>query len=274
MKYAQDFRGIARNALKGKWRLAAFVGFLATLMGGGIGVRSVSSNWSSSSESSSSIFEQLPSIDISPRAMKIILIALLLLLVWMIVLIVISGAATLGYAVFNLKIIDGEDVSTHDLFSRFNRLGDGFWMNFGVGLYITLWSLLFVIPGIIKSYSYSMTPFIMAENPDMKVDAAITESRRIMDGNKWRLFCLNFSFIGWQFLCLIPDIIGLLISLYLVMTTGNYVFLLLLIPCGIPSFIGGLFLRPYMSASMTAFYREICFAKAAPEFIPTLDNID
>ena len=273
MKYAEDFREIARNALKGNWRLAAFVGFLAALMGGGLGVKTPSSNWSSNSESTSNIFENL-NINISPEAIKIILICVLVLLVWAIVLIVISGAATLGYAVFNLKLIDGEEVSTHDLFSQFNRIGDGFWMNLGVGLYTFLWSLLFVIPGIIKSYSYSMTPFIMAENPGMKVDAAITESRRIMDGNKWRLFCLNFSFIGWQLLCLIPDIISFAVRFYLASVTGNYAFLLLIIPCGIPSFIGGLFLRPYMSAAMTAFYREICFEKAIHEITPAPEQVD
>lgn len=273
MKYAEDFREIARNALKGKWRLSALVGFLAALMGGGLGVNCPSLDLNSNSESTSNIIENL-NINISPEAMKIILILLLVLLVWVIVLIVISGAATLGYAVFNLKLIDGEEVSTHDLFSQFNRIGDGFWMNFGVGLYIFLWSILFVVPGIIKSYSYSMTPFIMAENPGMKVDAAITESRRIMDGNKWRLFCLNFSFIGWQLLCLIPDIISLFVSLYLVMVTGNYGFLLLLIACGIPSFIGGLFLRPYMTAAVTAFYREIRFEKVIPEITPAPDQMD
>ena len=76
------------------------------------------------------------------------------------------------------------------------------------GLYVALWSLLLVIPGIVKSYSYAMAPYIMAEHPALTANEAITESRRIMDGNKWRLFCLDFSFIGWELLCVLPMLAG------------------------------------------------------------------
>ena len=77
-------------------------------------------------------------------------------------------------------------------------------MKFLQGLYIALWSLLLVIPGIVKTYSYAMTPYIMSEHPSLTANEAITESRRIMNGNKWRLFCLDFSFIGWELLCSLP----------------------------------------------------------------------
>lgn len=77
-------------------------------------------------------------------------------------------------------------------------------MKFLQGLYIALWSLLLVIPGIVKTYSYAMTPYIMSEHPSLTANEAITESRRIMNGNKWRLFCLDFSFIGWELLCSVP----------------------------------------------------------------------
>ena len=68
-------------------------------------------------------------------------------------------------------------------------------------VFIFLWSLLLVIPGLIKSYSYAMSNFILADNPTMSANDAITASRKMMDGNKWRLFCLDFSFIGWYLLC-------------------------------------------------------------------------
>lgn len=64
-------------------------------------------------------------------------------------------------------------------------------------VFLALWSMLFIIPGIIKYYSYSMTFFIKAEHPEYTATQAITESRRIMNGNKFRLFCLDLSFIGW-----------------------------------------------------------------------------
>ena len=67
-------------------------------------------------------------------------------------------------------------------------------------LYIVLWSLLFVIPGIIKSYEYRMIPYILADNPEMPTEEVFAESKRLMSGNKWKAFVLDLSFIGWQLL--------------------------------------------------------------------------
>ena len=70
-------------------------------------------------------------------------------------------------------------------------------------IFICLWSMLFIVPGLIKSYSYRMVPYILAENPDMKAVDAITRSREIMDGNKRKSFVLDLSFIGWILLSVI-----------------------------------------------------------------------
>ena len=67
-------------------------------------------------------------------------------------------------------------------------------------IFLCLWSLLFVIPGIIKSYSYAMVSYILADNPSLGAREAITLSRKMMNGNKWRAFVLDLSFIGWIFL--------------------------------------------------------------------------
>jgi uncharacterized membrane protein len=67
-------------------------------------------------------------------------------------------------------------------------------------VYQLLWSLLFIIPGIIKYYSYRMVPYILAENPNIDSDRAITLSREMMNGNKLNLFILELSFIGWYIL--------------------------------------------------------------------------
>ncbi len=67
-------------------------------------------------------------------------------------------------------------------------------------LYIFFWSLLFIIPGIVKSYSYRMVPYIMAENPEMESREAFRLSRLMMDGEKWDAFVLDLSFIGWHIL--------------------------------------------------------------------------
>ena len=69
-------------------------------------------------------------------------------------------------------------------------------------LFIWLWSLLFVIPGIIKAYEYRLVPYIFAENPDMKYSDILAESSKLMKGNKWKTFVLDLSFIGWELLSL------------------------------------------------------------------------
>ena len=67
-------------------------------------------------------------------------------------------------------------------------------------LFTYLWSLLFVIPGIIKGYEYRMIPYILAENPGIDYREAFAASKQMMDGNKWKAFVLDLSFFGWNFL--------------------------------------------------------------------------
>lgn len=67
-------------------------------------------------------------------------------------------------------------------------------------LYTFLWSLLFVIPGIIKTYEYRMIPYILAENPQIDRKEAFRLSKSMMDGEKWRTFVLDLSFLGWRIL--------------------------------------------------------------------------
>ena len=65
-------------------------------------------------------------------------------------------------------------------------------------VYIVLWSLLYVIPGIIKSYEYKMIPYLLSENPEMTTEQAFAESKKLMTGNKWKAFVLDLSFILWD----------------------------------------------------------------------------
>ena len=101
------------------------------------------------------------------------------------------------------------------------------WGMFLMGLFIALWTLLFIIPGIVKMFSYAMTPFILEENPDLTANEAIDRSRAMMKGHKFDLFWLFLSFIGWGILC--------------VFTLG----------------IGTLWLTPYMQTSIAAFYEDV-----------------
>ncbi|MBQ3257047.1 MAG: DUF975 family protein, partial [Oscillospiraceae bacterium] len=160
---------------------------------------------------------------------------------------------------FNLNLVDGKEARFEDLFSQFHRLGDGFVMVLLMGIYEFLWSLLFVIPGIIKSFSYAMTPYILYEHPEYNPNYAITVSREMMDGNKFRLFCLNLSFIGWSLLAALPSIIALAAVL-----TGNF----FLLPLILVTIVGDLFVGAYMEAAQAAFYREVSGTELAGMEVP------
>ena len=263
MKCAADFRANARYALRGRWPVAILTGFVASLIGANI-VNNGGGSSNSNNDSTGTIFRDLEVTEFWLQFRTLIIVAIAVLVIWLIITIVIGGAGKLGYATFNLKLVDKKNAALADLFSQFHRLGDGFCMNFLMGLYTFLWTLLFIIPGLIKTYSYAMTPYILAENPGMTATDAITESRRIMDGNKWRLFCLGFSFIGWSLLCAAPTLIALGIVFGIAIQTGNLAVFLWLIPASIPTFIGSLFLSPYQETAWAAFYRDVSGTAATP----------
>lgn len=276
MKHSSYYKGVALDALKGKWPMAVLTGFLASLLGGGILSSSSGGSGSSSNSSSNSYLEnfyyELQTSEIWNLLHAAIVVTAIILVIWGIVQIIIGGAASLGYAKFNLNLIDYKNADISDLFSQFHRLWDGFCMNFLVGLYIFLWSLLLIIPGIIKTYSYAMTPYIMAENPEMTVSEAIKESMRIMDGQKMSLFFLNLSFIGWDMLISAPSIFGLSFVTARMVNGGSLSNILFFIPCALITFTGFLFLHPYIAATNAAFYRDISAPKATYE--PTEQTVE
>ena len=95
-------------------------------------------------------------------------------------------------------------------------------MNFLVGLFTFLWSLLFIIPGIIKAYSYSMSLYILAENKGKPALECINESMAMTEGHKMDLFVLGLSFIGWGLLCAITfGIAGIWVAPYMEATFAN-----------------------------------------------------
>lgn len=140
---------------------------------------------------------------------------------------IIGGVLQLGYCRFLLRQHDGRSVEFNDLFSQFDRFGAGFAQRFLRNLYVTLWSLLFIIPGIVKSYAYAMTPFIMAEHPNLTASQAINLSQQMMDGHKTDLFILDLTFLGWSILASLPFNLGHLV------------------------------LNPYKNAAYAAFYRQL-----------------
>lgn len=107
--------------------------------------------------------------------------------------------------IFNMSIKakKGQKPLAKDLFWGFNRFTQSFLITLLNFAFIFLWTLLLVIPGVIKSFSYAMSNYIAIENPNMSAQECITESRKRMNGNKWKLFCLELSYIGWFLLIIL-----------------------------------------------------------------------
>lgn len=141
---------------------------------------------------------------------------------------IVTGPLILGISICCLKLIRKEEVKVENLFSGFTENFVTSFVAYALNsIFIALWTLLFVIPGLIKSYSYSMTFYVLKDNPKLTATEARKESMRLMDGNKWRLFCLDFSFIGWILLSILT--LGILL----------------------------LWVEPYMEVAHAEFYEEI-----------------
>lgn len=143
---------------------------------------------------------------------------------------ILSALMGYGLSVYLLKLIRGEERSLSDLFYYFksgHQFVRGTITTVLVTVFVILWTLLFVIPGIIKGIAYSQVAYILKDKPDMKPLDAITLSRRMMDGYKWKYFLLCLSFIGWAILVAITFGIALL------------------------------YVGPYYYASITQFYEEV-----------------
>ena len=132
-----------------------------------------------------------------------------------------------GYSIVMLSVMRGGEMNIGGLFDGFNDFGRIVGTKLLQAIYTFLWTLLLVIPGIIKNYSYAMTDFILKDQPELANNAALAQSMAMMDGNKMKLFLLDLSFIGWAILCLF--------------TFG----------------IGFLFLQPYVQSAHAAFYEDL-----------------
>ncbi|MBC2581303.1 DUF975 family protein [Clostridium sp. DJ247] len=144
-----------------------------------------------------------------------------------IISIILTGPFTLGIISCFIKLVRKEVFKFENLFDGFKNFTSSFILQILITLFVFLWSLLLVVPGIIAGYRYSMAFYILYDNPKIGAMAALNLSKEIMAGNKWRLFCLHFSFIGWALLS--------------ILTLG----------------IGFLWLIPYINTSVANFYESI-----------------
>lgn len=117
----------------------------------------------------------------------------------------LAGPLAIGLNFFFVQCIMGNTACTSGVpfqqaFDNYGRKLGGYWL---CALFTFLWSLLFIIPGIIKSFAYAMAPYILSDCSEVKADDTLKLSMRIMKGKKWKLFWFKFSFIGWDILSVI-----------------------------------------------------------------------
>ena len=123
---------------------------------------------------------------------------------------ILGGPLALGFIGYYMKMTYGKAVKLEDLFDGFRQFGSSFLLYLLEGIFLALWTCLLIVPGIVKSFSYSMAFYILRDNPKIGAVEAITRSRKMMDGYKVKLFKLYLSFIGWGLLCCLSLGIGFL----------------------------------------------------------------
>lgn len=128
---------------------------------------------------------------------------------------IILGPMSYGLTRITTGLVYGkQSVDMSDLFKGFSEdFTNSLILGLITSLYTFLWSLLLVIPGIVKSYSYSMASYIQQDQPNKDWKYCMEESIRWMDGYKWKLFCLDISFIGWYIVGMLCLGVGVILSL-------------------------------------------------------------
>lgn len=118
---------------------------------------------------------------------------------------------TYGYACVFLPIIRAkkEKVEIPAYFGGTEQIGGLVVLSLMTNLFVFLWSLLFIIPGFVKAYAYSMAPYIKYDHPEYSWKRCLDESQAMMKGYKWKLFCLDLSFIGWNIVGMLCFMVGM-----------------------------------------------------------------
>lgn len=214
MKTNKEYKNAALAALKGNWApfvvaVIIMMAFMYVIMGPYLFVYQVSLG--------------MNQIVISPA------FALAAVALYILGMPLLTMPLTLGFDyASNRLLVEGDNRAVGNLFrDSFGRWGRKVWGMFLMNFFISLWSLLLIIPGFIKLYAYALTPYILIDNPELSANQAINLSQKMMKGHKFDLFFLHFSFIGWFFLSIFTFGIGLL------------------------------WLLPYMMTAQAAFYQDV-----------------
>ena len=139
------------------------------------------------------------------------------------------GPLSVGMSAVHLDLVRGNGhINVKKFFDEFKNFGDNFLIGFMYMLHTTLWTCIFIIPGIYVGFSYAMVFHVKRDNPEFRWQQCVDESERLMEGNRWRLFKLQLSFLGWSLI-------------------GAFAFFGL----------GTLWVQPYQQVSYALFYEQI-----------------
>lgn len=250
-----DYHTLAREALRGKWDSAVAAAFVAGLLGA-YTAGSASLQFQISADDLQTLRE-LTESSLWERVQTGFVTVGTVLGVLSLIQFLCGGAASLGYVRYNLNLIDRREARVGDVTAEFGRFWQGFLLLLLRRIYIFLWSLLFIVPGIVKAYSYAMAPYLLYEHDVLGSDGAITASKKMMQGHRMDLFILDVSFLGWQILCSLPPTLGALMLYYSTrdfFSTGGVLYLMAVT---VLLSAGYLLLIPYQQAAYAAFYRDL-----------------
>lgn len=212
MKTNQEYKNAALAALQGRWAPAVVAAVVFIVLSAGLSV----------------IVELTDSLVGTDPAALVRFMSMFTIASLLFSLLVVSPLGVGYYVAHNELLLKGDDRLTANSFRLgFKNYVHNVWGMLLMGIFVFLWMLLLVIPGIIKAFAYALTPYILVDNPELSANEAINLSKKMMKGHKFDLFWLSLSFIGWALLC--------------VLTLG----------------IGLFWLMPYIYTSYAAFYQDV-----------------
>ena len=224
----KELKERAKEALKRNYWKIVLVSLIGMLIGGGLGSSGISGGGSDICDMASDNVKEhftehenddvdwegaeavLDDIQMDIRPQDIVAVAFTVIVVLIVAAIVLAIGIALDVLLLNpVQVgINRFMVKSLDDTARIAEVGYTFDHNYKNGvkvmffkdLYVVLWSLLFIVPGIYKAYQYRMVPYILGENPDMTYQEVLQRSKDMMDGQKWDAFVLDLSFILWHML--------------------------------------------------------------------------
>ena len=251
MKTFRELKREAREALRGNWVAAVFTAFLAALLGGGSAFLFVPTD-----------YEKVEGVTVNPVTGEqvtaiqafveeylpvIIAVAVAVFVVALVYSFLVSNVLRVGYARFNMELIEGRHLMVSTLFEGFHNWWPAVKAMGLMALEVTIKLFMFVVPGIAAAFDYAAVPYVMAQEPRLKARDALKISKYMMRGYRWRAFLLELSYIGWALLVALVSV-----AVYYLLGLMGLSFL------AVPVMVlGGLGLSSYMEATMAAFYLSL-----------------